>query len=1051
MTRDIAKRWAGYARKMTVTAVTAVILALAAVLPALALDTNDIGFHAGFQDGLKADIAKGKAEPVEVIGKPEIVEGRGGGKALRLVNGVDAVGFAAAGNLNAKEGAISFWLSAENWDGSMSDALQLFLHTNGGNAEQQLVLQTLWPRRRLTSILYDQGKVVGGFPEGVCSCAAPFGRANDAMSILRKGEWYHYLVTWRDGAIAIYFNGAQAAERLSGGIAARDLGDTLYLGWKKESGKLFIDPGCDDKALPLAAKPWVSLLADVTVFNTFLLPNQVEKIHAEGAVAYAARGEAAVLALNGEFYQTRSELAVTLLAPGRAEKQGEIVISDAAGKPVKRQPFALKPEESQLALDIAMPELPLGTYTVKAVYGDKRETTPITFEKVRPEWLGNQLGAENVVLRPWTPVKVEKLAGGRTTVTVWNRVYTFGNSPLPVSIVSAGQELLARPVELAGVTSATWEATTVEAPTPTRAIVRSRGTVAGYAVEGVSTLEYDGFLWCDLKFTAPAAKTVESLRLDMELPAAIAKFLHYPCRRDVTWPKAKEPWSGAFGQDSWYLYAMNERVGLHWAAESDQWWHATDAGKQMEVSATKDGGLMRINFVRDAIEMPKTFTLGFSLMATPVRPRPENWRGMGNANPYRRGHPERYTPFGLDYGPWSVAPGWVKVTPDREKELKPWDPKKPTGWLPFTSGCFYGLHPFGAKDINVWFPEWRQFDAEWSRMTSPHRNDADAFWSEGMCQPSPSFIEHYAWDVENFLKKSNARGFYFDGYPGEYASANLKMGFGYRGRDGKTRPTMPLRAGREMMRRVYALLQKHRGDDGILLMHPAMSLGIPILSFSQAIYDGEFLMWGDLNEAMVKKGPTATLTVDRLQTVLNYRQSGHVFLLDSRATSGHTKNLGQARRVMAEFLLHDIQAWGNINGYNPDFEHPLDWFGLADPAIEYIGYWDAAPAVVVDGGRVSAYVNRRTGKVLLVCTNDGPWGRAPENFGAPGKTAPQWYHAKLNLKRLGLQKGKFKAFDAESLGSLPVEIIGDGDTMTLYMTPCSDAGSVRLVYLEAVK
>jgi hypothetical protein len=76
---------------------------------------------------------------------------------------------------------------------------------------------------------------------------------------------------------------------------------------------------------------------------------------------------------------------------------------------------------------------------------------------------------------------------------------------------------------------------------------------------------------------------------------------------------------------------------------------------------------------------------------------------------------------------------------------------------------------------------------------------------------------------------------------------------------------------------------------------------------------------------------------------------------------------------------------------------------IADPAVEYIGYCDEQPAGTVFMGRVSAYLNRAKGKVLLICTNDGGYGRSPERYAAE----KQWgYHVKLDLARRGLIQRK---------------------------------------------
>jgi hypothetical protein len=49
-----------------------------------------------------------------------------------------------------------------------------------------------------------------------------------------------------------------------------------------------------------------------------------------------------------------------------------------------------------------------------------------------------------VVPAPWTPLVVDG-----HSLACWNRVYDFGEGPLPARINSGGQELLASPMRLA--------------------------------------------------------------------------------------------------------------------------------------------------------------------------------------------------------------------------------------------------------------------------------------------------------------------------------------------------------------------------------------------------------------------------------------------------------------------------------------------------------------------------------------------------------------------------------------------------------------------------
>jgi hypothetical protein len=292
---------------------------------ARALDLNDVCFHASFDEGLKADIAKGKAEPVEVIGKPEIVEGRDGGKALKLRNGVDAVGFELSGNLNPQAGALSLWLApGANWGydekGNIKDgASQVLFHTGGISTEpQRMVLQTYWRGNLLGMITHDGENLVGGWSDGIFGNLFGYPQKTEAKEGAGGTWWNHLLFTWRDGRMDAYCNGVRLQSFQNPGVTFRKMGDRFYIGWKKDPNPkvnmsdsmlmkkrlVFFDPGClvshgIDKGMDT---PWETLLSDVTLFGKFVNESQVEKIYEAGALEYARSAGSEKTASSVKFY-----------------------------------------------------------------------------------------------------------------------------------------------------------------------------------------------------------------------------------------------------------------------------------------------------------------------------------------------------------------------------------------------------------------------------------------------------------------------------------------------------------------------------------------------------------------------------------------------------------------------------------------------------------------------------------------------------------------------------------------------------------------------------
>ena len=132
-------------------------------------DENDILFYASFDKGFDADVARA-GSAAALNGKPELVEGHIG-KALLFENQASGVLYTAKGNVNAKQGTIAFWVSADNWKGDDGNVFQYYFSTNG--SWPVFVVQHLWYRKEINLLLFKGKKLVGGFPAGLMQTIVP--------------------------------------------------------------------------------------------------------------------------------------------------------------------------------------------------------------------------------------------------------------------------------------------------------------------------------------------------------------------------------------------------------------------------------------------------------------------------------------------------------------------------------------------------------------------------------------------------------------------------------------------------------------------------------------------------------------------------------------------------------------------------------------------------------------------------------------------------------------------------------------------------------------
>lgn len=75
---------------------------------------------------------------------------------------------------------------------------------------------------------------------------------------------------------------------------------------------------------------------------------------------------------------------------------------------------------------------------------------------------------------------------------------------------------------------------------------------------------------------------------------------------------------------------------------------------------------------------------------------------------------------------------------------------------------------------------------------------------------------------------------------------NEAAGSGYVDENGIRRAAHPIFSQREIHKRIYSIVKHFRPDDGIVIIHTASTISLPIVSFCDIIYDGEMMGWQDL-------------------------------------------------------------------------------------------------------------------------------------------------------------------------------------------------------------
>lgn len=884
-------------------------------------------FHASFDGTLEA-AARGEGKPVKVEGPVEYRLGKVG-QALLCGDGGATVFYATAGNLRHAAGTVEMWVCPLDWTGE-KDTFHVFLEA----------LNPGW----LVFYRYYQGglaMVLGSDPRTYRAVVGP-------SFVWQPGEWHHIAGTWRAQGLEVYVDGQRAGFAPNPPMPER-LADTFRLG----------------------DHPWhvprqeQTLIEEVKLYSA---PLDAESI------ACAARGEPVrfkpqiLVGLTPHPDTARLEVVCDvagLVGDAGAGRRGRVELA------AKGQEKAVEAAEIQaFPNDVGRVELPLeglaeGEYEVRVAVVDEagaavaQTTKPFT-KPGPPVWSGNTLGLEDEVLPPWTPLQLRisdlgsrhgNRAGNASAVQVecWGRRYEFGSFLSRVQ--SQGTELLAEPVWLEAVldgqaVAATGLACQLEQASETKATLTGLATLPGLNVSVRHQIEYDGFTWTDLTVEPTAEVRLEELRLTWSLPADQATLLHADSMswiNNVAGRLKPEGWSSDFLH---FFWLGNEERGLAWFAESDRFWHPSKEKPTIQVRRQGERVEVMVRLVAEPISLKSKVQYGFGLMATPVRPWPRGARR------------------------WRMAPGvrptfeiiWPNGNMKYYGYPEPLDPEQFASRVQAAHerGCL--IVPYvNLNFISAGVPEWQYYGQRWAdpaRVVMPSDVAAMGYASMGTCPNVRDWQDFILYRINEMIDRYQVDGIYVDCW----GPSRCKVGLcAWMDEDGVVQGTHPIRAYRQILKRVYALFRKKRPNP-LLMVHMSSEVDIPMLSFTDTILDGEQFQSGDLRDDYLDLLPP-----DKFRAEFMGRNWGPVafFLPEFRNdyTVTGTPNLA------AYLLLHDVNAWpiwSDVSQWNRLYD-ALDAFGIEE--AEFLPYWKGSGTQSAEEILISAYV--RPGKALLAVMNTG--------------------------------------------------------------------------------
>ena len=415
-------------------------------------------------------------------------------------------------------------------------------------------------------------------------------------------------------------------------------------------------------------------------------------------------------------------------------------------------------------------------------------------------WDDTVYGSEDTVPAPWTNPSF-----GNDGFSVWNRSVKFGGAGLVTSIVSAGEELLANPVEVL------WDGRPLKfkATLADRRVsyAEYRLIAEGAPVSARLRTEFDGYMFFELEYVPPCKG------LKLCVPVRRNKVVGFddcsdPMKKLALPPGMKT--SVAYDPSSKPWWWMGGAVGLMGGIESVCGWHCRDMGRGVSLNVDEKTATLSYAFVDTPCSAGAKRTVGFYLQPTPVKPK--------NVKFALQSRSELVTWTGTMAKFFDVKmPGFVNM-----EKLASFQAEQRKGKRVF----YYN----GTRVNSPVQPWWGWLGQDWNESGDPayfaeevrfkDRAARDrGVWVTG-CLNSKSFFDHKLWTVCWFLNHPDfgVMDLYFDIAAPVIRCRNRLHGCTWKDDFGRVRHKTSLRACREIHKRIYRELKK-KNPDGAMLGH----------------------------------------------------------------------------------------------------------------------------------------------------------------------------------------------------------------------------------------
>jgi len=864
------------------------------------VDVSDLTFLLTFdKNSVISDFARGNRVSTTFHDNLEfrVLPGINGNNAFLLKKG-ESLKYDVIKNIDHRQGTLAIWLMADNYDPRdvgppgperSHKSFVNILFKNGKDWVQFYLYEYI---DNPVFYFYWHNSWCG--PQEYKTAGAP-------ATEIRPRQWFHLTMTWTLEKIQLYLNGelcgearlpeeAKLARNLAPSAAESFIGfcDPLWSGGAGSGNQTAVD--------------------DVRIYSRALSAIEIRRIYLADAPKAEQPSEplpSIDVQLNGvdDGAGPLDRLRVDLdyhplprewrdaIASGSLESK--ILIKTPSGGEILDQwrPKSLNDVRIIRGIDSA------GDYTVQTTLTNPSGQTRQAEKKIiRPDtrWLDNEIGKEDEVPSPWTPMKV----GDDNSVEVWGRIYQFGQSPLPMQVTHTGDPLLVRGPELEVQTST--GLAKIKYEITGRKIHNSyvefegRGTAGDFSLSGTTRVDFDGLVRWD--FVVHGNPLIRSMKLAWKVDRRFSEYLLDPLLMQAGNGTIELPFPSDTmnTQHSTVLWLTSEKKGFCWVPEHDANW--VYDGKPIRVTVRDDGGLCSLEMIQKPTRIPEGTSYHAMFIATPSRPLPRVSRT------YRIGGFGRQSNCDVailqEGGDGLESRFTFSPADDFGQYMKAMQARG------IRRGATYG----SPTALNNLCPEGRYFNMYWDIPGGPiyPLETRGIYYQSTNACPSTSFSDYILWNIRKLCEHPDqmCAGIYYD-LVLNYTCANPLHGCSFKDRFGRNINRLIVTGLRRHLMRTMKYCHKSGRD---LILHAHSYYNPAFDAFGDYWFPGE-----EYGSVIQREGPyfySDQLDENIYRSELNKNIKGSAVIFNGSLKRGNPAygTEEQTLAMLTRLLLNDISV-----------------------------------------------------------------------------------------------------------------------------------------------